>query len=411
MNGLQIRPNHRGRNLPLRILYVSHSFPLPGQPLSNVGGMQRVATGLHAALARHPEVELSQLVLETSWKDTPRTVPLFMARLLRALPRAVREHRPDVVLFSSMVTAALTVAVGRRIAREGALAAAIPVGRDVTLPTPGYQPFVRRVFRSLDLVFPISRATADECLARGAEPERVHVVPCGVDTELFSPPRDRRHARLELLRAIGETPATIPDDALLLVSVGRHQERKGFQWFADQVMPRLPADVHYLVTGEGPMTPQIQAAIDRNALHGRARLLGKVSEEMLRTLYRGADLFVMPNIHVPGDIEGFGVVMLEAGLCGMPVVAADLEGISDVVREGENGHLVPSRDADAFARAVLRYRGDAQGVAEAARRAARHTARSFSWDGIADRFLEAFRERLSAGAPVAARAASGGGRG
>lgn len=384
----------------MRILYVSHSFPLPGQPLSNVGGMQRVATGLYAALAARGDLRLSRLLLETSWKATPYRMPGFMAGLLRAIPRVVEEERIELVLFSSMVTAALAVPLRRRLARHGALLAAIPVGRDVTLPTPGYQPFVRRVFRALDLVLPISRATAAECLARGADPAAVHVVPCGVDVSAFEPPRDRAAARRELLRAVGWPPAAVPDDALLLVSVGRHQERKGFQWFADEVMPRLPADVHYLVTGEGPMTPRIQAAIDRHGLGGRARLLGKVPEPMLRTLYRGGDLFVMPNVRVPGDIEGFGVVMLEAGMCGMPVLAADLEGISDVVREGENGHLVPSRDADAFARAVLRYRGDRPRLAAASRAAARHTARTYAWEGIADRFVEIFRERL--GPPAAA---------
>ncbi len=386
----------------MRILYVSHSFPLPGQPLSNVGGMQRVATGLCAALAERQDLHLSRLVLETSWKATPYRMPGYMAGLLRRIPRVVEEERIDIVLFSSMVTASLAVALRKRLMRSGALLAAIPVGRDVTLPTPGYQWFVRRVFRALDLVFPISRATAEECLARGADPARVHVVPCGVDVSSFAPPRDRAAARRELLRAIGESPETVPDDALLLVSVGRHQERKGFQWFADEVMPRLPSDVHYLVTGEGPMTPRIQAAIDRHGLRGRARLLGKVPEETLRTLYRGGDLFVMPNVHVPGDIEGFGVVMLEAGMCGMPVLAADLEGISDVVVEGENGHLVPSRDAAAFAAAVARYRGDRARLAAASRSAARYTARTYSWEGIAERFVEIFRERL--GRPAAAPA-------
>ena len=148
------------------------------------------------------------------------------------------------------------------------------------------------------------------------------------------------------------------------------------------------------------MTPLIRAANERHGLGGRARLLGKVPEETLRTLYRGGDLFVMPNVHVPGDIEGFGVVMLEAGLCGLPVVAADLEGISDVVRDGENGHLVPSRDAEAFARAVLRYRGDREALAAASRSAARFTARTYAWSAIAEQFVEVFRERI--GRPAAA---------
>jgi phosphatidyl-myo-inositol dimannoside synthase len=393
----------------LRILYVSHSFPLRGDPVSNVGGMQRVATGLHAALEAHPEVRLSSLVLETSWKATPYRMPGYMAGLLRSIPRVVAEEGIDVVLFSSMVTASLSTVLRGRIAKHGALMAAIPVGRDVTLPTPGYQWLVPRIFRALDLAFPISRATAEECISRGLAREKSHVVPCGVDTELFSPPRDRAAARRELLKALGESPETIPDEALLLVSVGRHQERKGFQWFADAVMPRLPKDVYYLVTGEGPMTPQIQAAIERNGLGGRARLLGKVPEEMLQALYRGGDLFVMPNVHVPGDIEGFGVVMLEAGLCGMPVIAADLEGISDVVAEGENGHLVPTQDAAAFADAVLRYRADREALAAFSRAAARRTAADFSWSSVAARFVEILRARRG-GTPVPAppaRAVSG----
>jgi phosphatidylinositol alpha-1,6-mannosyltransferase len=360
--------------------------------------MQRVATGLHAALAGYPDVDLHSLVLETSWKATPYRMPGYMAGLLRAIPRVVRRERIDVVLHSSMVTAATSVAMHGRVG--DALLAAIPVGRDVTLPTPGYQWLVPRIFRALDLVFPISRATASECVARGADPAQVHVVPCGVDTGSFAPPADRAAARRELLAAIGESPATVPDSTLILVSVGRHQERKGFQWFAGEVMPRLPANVLYLVTGEGPTTPLIQAAIDRHGLGGRARLLGKVPETMLRTLYRGGDLFIMPNIHVPGDIEGFGVVMLEAGLCGLPVLAADIEGISDVVREGENGHLLPSRDAGAFADAVMRYRGDRAALAALSASAARFTERTFSWTGVAERFVEVFRERI--GVPAAA---------
>ena len=368
----------------LRILYVSHSFPLRGQPLSNVGGMQRVATGLHDALAIHPGVELHAHVLETSWKATPYRMPGYMAGLLRRIPRTVARHKVDVVLFSSMVTASLSTVLRPAVHRGGARMAAIPVGRDVTLPTPGYQWLVPRVFGALDLVFPISRATGQECLLRGLPASRMHVVPCGVDTALFAPPHDRAAARRELLAAVGET---VPDDTLILCSVGRHQERKGFHWFVDAVMPRLPPDVLYLVTGEGPTTRQIQGAIERHGLGGRVRMLGKVSEEMLRTLYRGGDLFVMPNIHVPGDIEGFGVVMLEAGLCGMPVLAAELEGISDVIREGENGHLVPSRDAETFAATILRHRADRSRLAAASRRAAAYTADNFSWSAIAERFV------------------------
>ena len=85
---------------------------------------------------------------------------------------------------------------------------------------------------------------------------------------------------------------------------------------------------------------------------------GTLSDEQVANLYRGADLFVMPNIAVEGDIEGFGVVLLEAGLNGMTSIAARLEGIEDAVTHGANGFLVESRDAQGFAAEIVRLDRD-----------------------------------------------------
>jgi phosphatidylinositol alpha-1,6-mannosyltransferase len=386
----------------MRILFVSHTLPLPGQPVSNLGGMQRMAAEMRTALEADPRVTLSSRVLESSgrWAGA-RTAP-FLARLLRDLPRIVREQRVDAVLFSSMVTATVAVPLRRRLRAAGALLAATPVGRDVTLPGAAYQRLVPRIFAALDLVLPISRATGDECLARGLEPRRMAIVPVGIDTSRFPPVRDRAAERARLidaLRAAGEPP--LPEGALLLCSVGRHQERKGFHWFVSEVMPRLPADVVYLLGGGGPTTETVRAAVAQRGLADRVRLLGRVSEEMLATLYRGADLFVMPNIPVPGDIEGFGVVMLEAGLSGLPILAADLEGIRDVVAGGENGELLPTRDAAAFADAVLRFRDDPAALGVASARAAAYTAGRFAWPAVADQYVAALAAALAARAPGA----------
>jgi phosphatidylinositol alpha-1,6-mannosyltransferase len=380
----------------MRVLFVSHTFPLPGEPLSNVGGMQRLAVEQRAALESHPGVELTSLVLESSsrWTEA-RTVP-FLARLLWQIPSIVRRRHIDVVLFSSMVTAATAPLLRRRLRGTGVRLAATPVGRDVTLPNRAYQRVVGRILGALDLVLPISRATAAECLARGLVEERLAIVPCGVDATRFPAVEARDSARTSLLRALaeaGEDP--IPEGSLLLCSVGRHQERKGFHWFVEEVMPRLPGDVVFLLGGAGPMSPRIRQSVDRLGLRDRVRVLGRVSEETLLTLFRGSDLFVMPNVPVPGDIEGFGVVMLEAGLCGLPIVAADLEGIRDVVREGENGVLLPARNAAAFAEAIEGFRLDRAALRHASEEALRSTRARFAWDVVVEQYVEA----LSAGSP------------
>jgi phosphatidyl-myo-inositol dimannoside synthase len=385
--------------VPLRLLYVSHSFPPPNRPLDNVGGMQRVATELHASLDAHPGVRLSSLLLRSSWRWTHLRMAPFGLRLLRRIPRVVEEERIDAVLFSSMVTATVAVPLRRALDRSGVIAGAIPVGRDVTLPVAPYQRLVPRVFRALDAVFPISRATADECLARGAAPEQVHVIPCGVDAARFPAPSAGGEARRALLRAAGGASA-LPPGALLLCSVGRHVERKGFVWFVESVMPRLPVDVHFWLAGEGPTTPAVREAVERHGLSDRVRLLGRVSDEVLGSLLRGSDLFVMPNVPVPGDIEGFGVVMLEAGMSGLPVVGARLEGIQDAVAEGRNGHLLASGDAAAFAATILRYHADRDALAAASESAFRFTADTFTWPAIADRFVRSLEATVARGRQI-----------
>lgn len=374
---------------PLRILFVSHTFPLRAEPLSNVGGMQRLSVEQEAALSRHPDVALTSMVLRSSSRWTEVRTVLFLLRLLREIPRRVRRDRIDVVLFSSLVTAALAPLLKRRLAGTGVRLAATPVGRDVTLPNRAHQRLVPKIFAALDLVLPISRATAAECLARGLSTERLQIVPCGVDPSRFPEVEDRGEARKALMHALQADGVTPPaEDALLLCSVGRHQERKGFHWFVDHVAPRLPDGVVYLLGGSGPMTPQIQRVVAERGLEDRVRILGRLSEERLLALFQGSDLFIMPNIPVPGDIEGFGVVMLEAGLCGLPILAADLEGIRDVVHPCENGDLVESGDVEAFLQVIERYRGDGTALAAASRSAREATLRRFSWDVVVERYVQ-----------------------
>ena len=372
----------------MRILFVSHSLPPIDRPLSNVGGMQRVAAKLHDELADHSEVELASVLLRSPWRWVHLRVVPFLARAAWQIRRAVQRDGVDVVLFSSMVTAALALPLRGLFDRHGVTAAAIVHGLDVTTPFPPYQWFVPKVFEALDAVLPVSRATAAACEARGLNADKAHVVPNGIDLDRFPPIADRATMRRELRQALATDRHPLPDDALLMCSVGRQVERKGFAWFIEHVMPHLPEHVHYWLAGDGPRADAIQAAVDRNHLGDRVRPLGRVSEDDLVRLYRGADVFIMPNVPVEGDMEGFGIVMLEAGQCGCPVIASRLEGIQDVVTDGVNGRLVEPEDPEAFIEALRVYcdhpehlEGDAQQVAE-------HVARTFGWPAIADQYVD-----------------------
>jgi glycosyltransferase involved in cell wall biosynthesis len=171
-------------------------------------------------------------------------------------------------------------------------------------------------------------------------------------------------------------------DRKVLLTVGRLVERKGVCWFIDKVLPELGSSYVYLVAGDGPERGRAQRIVEQRGLREQVHLLGKVTDRDLEALYRTADVFVMPNVPVPGTMEGFGLVALEAASAGVPVVASDLEGIRDAVVDGETGVLVESGNVAAFVDAIKRAQAmPREQVASA-------TA-AFSWENVARRYDEA----------------------
>jgi phosphatidyl-myo-inositol dimannoside synthase len=374
----------------MRLLFVSHSFPPTGRPQANLGGMQRVAMDLFAALREIPDLLVFDRILRSSSRWTGLRTAGFLLSSLWQIPRLVRSRQVDTILFSSMVTASLAVPLRRRLAALGCQTVAICHGLDVVLSSGLYQWWVRRVLKALDVVTPVSHATAAACIERGTDPERIHVVPNGISADRFRPPVDDRHTSVPSSYADETGPS---DRGLILLSVGRHVKRKGFDWFVDQVMPRLPESVSYWIVGEGPATSDIRSAVRRNQLEHRVHLPGRVDGAKLEQLYARADLFVMPNVPLSGDMEGFGVVLLEAGLMGLPCLASDLEGMRDVVADGVSGHLLPALNPDRWASAIRTLQTDHHMLERLSAGARPYVLEHFGWNGVASRFVELFRNR------------------
>ena len=381
---------------PLRLLFISHSFPPRDRSLANLGGMQRVATEMHAALAREKSIQLSSVVLRSSSRWNAACTALFFPRVYRTIVRMAERREIDTVFFSSLVTGSLTPVVHRCLRNHGIRTCSIAHGDDVILPFRPYQNHLRRVFGTLDAVLPVSRATAQACIDRGAASDKVIVIPNGIEPRRFSLDDDASQRPRQSTAALPmPTSYNLPDDALLLCSTGRQVARKGFAWFVEQVMPLVPQNVHYWLIGNGPQTRTIRSAIAKNRLENRVCLLGNVTDRDVKRIYRLADLFVMPNIRQPGTMEGFGVVLLEAGLCGLPALGARLEGIEDVIVEGQNGNLIESGDARAFAAAIQEYNQNRPALRKLARRTVPQ-AQQYAWDVIIQDHLKVIHELLEA---------------
>ncbi len=269
--------------------------------------------------------------------------------------RIIRDDRPDVVLLGDAFVNAMATRLLRSLRMPHAT---MVMGLDVTFDSNAYRKFVVRHLRSAPLIIAVSNATASAVRAAGVVEDRLQVLRLSVTAPEDLAPRSV--ARDELCRRWGVDP-----DSTILLTVGRLVRRKGVAWFVSQVLPQVEGNWTYLVAGEGAARAKIEAAVHRHGLADRVKLVGRVSDDARETLFRGSDLFVQPNIKVYGDMEGFGLVNVEAGIRDTPVLAARLEGIQDAIVDNETGWLIPSEDASAWREQVSELMDDRQALVRA----------------------------------------------
>ena len=150
------------------------------------------------------------------------------------------------------------------------------------------------------------------------------------------------------------------DGKLVLLTVARLVRHKGH----DQVLRTLAlldgryGDVVYLIVGAGQERASLERQVAALGLASQVRMLGALPWREVERLYQACDVFVMPSRQEGTDVEGLGMVYLEAGLRGKPVIGGRSGGIPDAVRDGETGFLVDPSDPEDLARALGRLLSD-----------------------------------------------------
>ncbi len=246
-------------------------------------------------------------------------------------------YRPAVLYAASWQLAGRPAALARRL---GCRVEVLAYGRDVTAreELPG-------ALRSADRIVALTRWLAGEIVDRGADPTRVRVVHPAVH-----PPREAGDPSL-LRRRLG-----LDADAPLVLTVARLVPRKGHDVLLEAfaaVLRRHPRAA-LLIVGQGPRREAIERSVRAAGLGSRVRLAGYLDGEALETAYRAARVFALPcREERGGDTEGFGLVFLEAGARGLPVVAGRTGGVPEAVLDGETGLLVPPTHPAEVARALI----------------------------------------------------------
>lgn len=364
----------------MKILYLSHLHPPADAPLKNMGGMQRVSLQLVETLNKNPKVDLKTIKLEAEWGSIGLKTAIFLIENVIKLPDLVREHKADIILFSSMVTAAIAPLIRKKI---NIPMVTINHGHDVTLSVWIYQRYLKKVFNSLDGIISVSEATRNACIERGMDPAKGISLPNGFLSNGFEKDDcEKQKARQHLFEKLGISL----NGKKVLLTTGRLIKRKGHEWFISKVLPNVQTDVRYIILGDGPEMDQIKLTVEKSSQKDNVFLLGRQPDDILQLAYCAADLFIMPNIVVPGDMEGFGVVMLEANLMNTPVIASDLEGIKDVIEQGKNGYRIEVGNHKLFAKEIDRVLlNELDILSESCRE---YVFSKFTWEKVSLRYIE-----------------------
>ncbi len=237
----------------------------------------------------------------------------------------------------------------------------------------------QKILKHAKLVTANSYYTKRLVEAIGAESNKIKVVYPGIDARLKI--QDSR-VKDELVKKYNL------EGKKIILSVGRLVARKGFDKVIE-AMPRVAVEVPeavYLIAGEGPDEQKLKALAKQNK---KVLFLGRINEQEKRALLKLCDVFIMPARRLKDDVEGFGIVYLEAGLAGKPVIAGNVGGAQEAVIDEQTGLLVNPESADEIVQAVIKLLNNQELAEELGEAGRRRAVEEFSWEKIGREFKAA----------------------
>ncbi len=249
--------------------------------------------------------------------------------------------------------------------------------------------------RQGDLFLPVCSSLASRLETLGFPRERISVYRSAIDAEAI---------------AFREHPARNLNDSPTLLAAGRFVEKKGLV-YAIQAFALLAArfpTARLVIVGDGPLRDQLHAAADAAGLSDKVEMPGWLPQAGLLALMSKADAFLCTSIGAAsGDVEGIPNILKEAMAAGLPVAAFDHSGVSELVRDGETGFLVPEGDIAALAERAAHILSRDASVGDIAVRARRAVEKDYSLEGQALEAERLYTEAVSSYKATDRRIASG----
>jgi phosphatidyl-myo-inositol dimannoside synthase len=279
-----------------------------------------------------------------NWGISNPRAALQYGRATRLISRLIRDVRPEVIHCGKCLPEGFIASLMKR--RHGTSFACFVHGEELTLAATSRELswLTRRVLR--DAAHVIANSAHSKMLLRnwGLADDKVTVMHPGVDTSRFVP----SSADVEARKRLGWLDRTV------ILTVGALQKRKG----QDMMIRALPAirarfpRVLYSIVGEGWEHTYLERLADELGVRDRVEFRGVPTDLELVTCYQQCDLFALPNRQVGWDIEGFGIVLLEAQACGKPVITGSSGGTCEAIGPGETGLVIPCETVEPVVSAV-----------------------------------------------------------
>jgi len=251
--------------------------------------------------------------------------------------------------------------------------------------SPLYQPIKKILlawaYKKADRILCISRFTLNE-IAKKVKLNNLSVINLGVDFDKFS--------------VITSAPKEV--QSKMILSVGALKSRKGFQVSIPAVTEAIKKypDLRYYIVGsqsDKKYFNLLQELIDHFEIKENVLFFDDLSDEKLLELYHQTDLFLLTPVNIGHNFEGFGLVYLEAGACGKPVIGTLDCGAEDAIIDGITGLLVPQNDISLTAKAILKILSDNELSKELGNNG-RKRARNMDWNEAVNKYIEVYQSSL-----------------
>lgn len=357
-----------------KVLCITRKYP------PEVGGMENYCYNVFSTLqAEAPETKIVAL-----GKKQKHLIWFFPYAIFYVM---FNIHKYDVLLLGDGLMC--FVGVVAKLFNKKIKRLTIIHGLDFLYGNPIYQAYIRLWLKKSSDVFVCNSHGTLEALDKWGISSSTVISP-GIDVLQIR--NDKENHNIMEKSAFLQKYA-IDEKDLVLITVGRLVKRKGVEWFVNNVMLELKGKpVKYFIIGDGGERANIENAISSKQLQSQVQMLGRVSDEELEACYRYSDVFIMPNIHVDNDMEGFGMVAVEASLNGLIVLASGIEGITDAIIDGKNGYLLESGNAKAYVNFINDMLADKEKYKENVEAFSKYTADNYSWEYICGQYKDLISE-------------------